>query len=145
MINDFTDKFVNIELDFIQLGDSFYRLSDDLNLIYLKIKNQNDFSISEPEYLGEYLGKIKKNKFIPSFSLIELIYEKTDKIAKINNQASWLFLCGRDVFKKSIIKCEYKGDVIVINENNEILGLGNFDGRNINNILDRGDFLRREK
>ena len=70
----------------------------------------------------------------------------------VDDKAEWLFLCGRDVFAKSVVKANVKsGRVIVCNKGKEVLGYGNIVGELgrkdkvfVKNLLDKGDFLRRE-
>lgn len=74
----------------------------------------------------------------------------------LDRKSAWLFICGRDVFRKGITnvrgsKC--KDDfTLVLNEFGECLGFGIItalqeditDPIAIKNVLDIGDFLRRE-
>jgi len=110
-------------------------------------------------YAGAYLGKIKDAIFFPSFILLAKIgKEKANKII-VDEKTAWLFICGRDVFKRGILKVmgsKRKGDyTLIVNEHDECLGFGKIL-RNMNkvkdenkvivkNISDIGDFLRREK
>jgi ribosome biogenesis protein Nip4 len=74
----------------------------------------------------------------------------------VEEKTAWLFICGRDVFRKGIVAVHgslRKGDyALVINEFGECLGFGKITCRlddekatvALKNILDVGDFLRRE-
>ena len=74
----------------------------------------------------------------------------------VDKKTAWLFICGRDVFRKGIIAVNgslRKGDyALVLNEFDECLGFGKITRRLdeerakvvVRNILDIGDFLRRE-
>jgi ribosome biogenesis protein Nip4 len=70
----------------------------------------------------------------------------------VDDKAEWLFLCGRDVFGKSVVKANVNsGIALVVNSKKEVLGYGKITGELKNkervfvkNILDRGDYLRRE-
>lgn len=93
---------------------------------------------------GLVLGH-KKNNFKPSLYLLELIAKDSSKKIVINSKAEWLFLCGRDVFKDSILKKNATEFCLVQNEKDENLGFGLIKGNLVKNMLDRGDFLRREK
>lgn len=110
-------------------------------------------------YAGAYLGKVKNNVFFPSFILLSMIAAgKANKIV-VNSRTAWLFVCGRDVFKRGVLNVEglgRKGDyVLILNERNECLGFGRLQcnvteetGSSevvVKNISDIGDFLRREK
>jgi len=107
-------------------------------------------------YAGLYLGKIGKNGgFFPSFNLLNMLVDAVANKIVIDQKASWLFICGRDVFCKGLVKVmgsKRKGDVtLVLNEFGECLGFGKildlsaFESKvAVENVLDVGDFLRRE-
>jgi len=109
-------------------------------------------------YGGIYLGKTKNGKFFPSFMLLSMIAtkKKANKIT-VDEKTAWLFICGRDVFRKGVTKVMgsmKKGDyTLVLNEHGECLGFGKIlrtlDKEKgevaVKNISDIGDFLRREK
>jgi len=107
-------------------------------------------------YVGTYLGKIKNDKFFPSFSLLEMIAERKANKIIVDKKTEWLFICGRDIFKQGIIKVmgsKRKGDyTLILNQHNECLGFskimhnlnGEKSGLAVKNISDIGDFLRRE-
>jgi ribosome biogenesis protein Nip4 len=109
-------------------------------------------------YGGTYLGKMKKGRFFPSFNLLKIIAEQgsANKVF-VDKKSEWLFTCGRDVFKKGITKIigsKRKDDyVLVLNSHGECLGFGKIiqdldkvkKGVAVKNILDIGDFLRRER
>lgn len=73
----------------------------------------------------------------------------------LHEKAAWLFICGRDVFKEGIqgilesAQGLKDGDLVLLqNSFGECLGLGSFQtGKKVavSRILDRGDFLRRER
>jgi ribosome biogenesis protein Nip4 len=111
-------------------------------------------------YAGTYLGKTKGSVFFPSFSLLSMISEKKDsnKVV-VDDKAEWLFICGRDVFQRGIIKVMgtgKKGELtLVLNQREECLGFGKIirdlslerskQNVAIENVSDIGDFLRRER
>jgi len=109
-------------------------------------------------YAGLYLGKVKNARFFPSFNLLAMLAKgKANKIV-VDRKAAWLFICGRDVFRRGILTMHgsrRKGDcTLVMNEFGECLGFGkilcNADSAVqdaevvVKNISDVGDFLRRE-
>ncbi|MCW4008230.1 MAG: hypothetical protein NWF09_06045 [Candidatus Bathyarchaeota archaeon] len=109
-------------------------------------------------YAGTYLGKVKNGKFFPSFNLLAMLAKGDANKVIIDGQAAWLFICGRDIFRRSIIAMygsRKKGaHTLVLNEFGECLGFGKIvcsldekvrgDEVAVKNILDVGDFLRRE-
>ena len=109
-------------------------------------------------YAGVYIGAIKSSSFFPSFLLLEMIGEhKTNKLV-VDKKTAWLFICGRDIFKQGILKGNNlkKGEyALILNEHNECLGFGKIVHSTreeldknevvVKNVLDLGDFLRREK
>ncbi len=109
-------------------------------------------------YIGSYLGAIKGASFFPSFLLLAMIAERKANKLVIDKKTAWLFICGRDIFQQGILKENNlkKGDyTLIMNEHNECLGFGKImhnlrgvpDANKVavKNILDIGDFLRREK
>lgn len=95
---------------------------------------------------GLFIGNTKKGNFYPSIALIDIISKNDYGISEviIDKKTEWLFLCGRDIFGSSINKNIPKGYIIIKNEKKEILGLGYGTNDLILNVIDRGDFLRRE-
>ena len=138
----------------------------DANLI---VKTQNRYFLLNSKlkclvredffHAGTYLGKVKNSVFFPSFPLLTMIAEKeTSNKVIVDENTEWLFICGRDIFRKGILKTEgvkRKGDhALILNKYGECLGFGRLmldldkvDRQQIavKNISDLGDFLRREK
>lgn len=107
-------------------------------------------------YAGTYLGRIEAEKFVPSFSLLRLVAEAGGNMVTVDEKTAWLFICGRDVFRRGVLRVEgspRKGDyALIMNKRGECLGYGEIlslesgGGRvAVKNVLDLGDFLRREK
>ena len=109
-------------------------------------------------FAGTYLGAVKGDSFFPSFILLRMIATRKANKIVVDNKTAWLFICGRDIFKQGIVKATNlkKGHyALVLNKRNECLGFGKvtiniqqeIDLRRValKNILDIGDFLRREK
>jgi ribosome biogenesis protein Nip4 len=151
-INDFVAQFrASIPFDesrIVRSGNRYYLLSK-------KLKQQVPKGFF---YAGAYLGAVKGVSFFPSFLLLLMIAERKANKLVIDKKTGWLFICGRDVFKKGVLKGNNlkKGDyALILNERNECLGFGKiilnlrgeFDANKVavKNVLDIGDFLRREK
>ncbi|MEM2466921.1 MAG: hypothetical protein QXZ47_06500 [Candidatus Bathyarchaeia archaeon] len=108
-------------------------------------------------FAGTYLGKVENGRFSPSFPLLFMIADQAKNRVIVDNKAAWLFVCGRDIFKEGILETYGSKDrgayTLVFNRYGECLGFGviekNLDkaesGVVIKNILDVGDFLRRER
>lgn len=106
---------------------------------------------------GIYLGKTVGGRLFPSFELLRLLAEKKANSTIVDKKTEWLFICGRDIFKQGIINTVGSGrkgeHVLVLNYHAECLGYGiivtDLDkierGLAVENVLDIGDFLRREK
>jgi ribosome biogenesis protein Nip4 len=129
----------------VEKGLRFYLLSPRLKRI------QGNFY-----YAGLYLGKEKDRVFFPSFNLLNMLARVAANKVVVNRKAAWLFICGRDVFGTGIVKVmgsKSNGDAtLVLNEFGECLGFGKITGDlsgprkkvAVKNVLDIGDFLRRE-
>jgi ribosome biogenesis protein Nip4 len=107
-------------------------------------------------YAGLYLGKVKNGVFFPSFNLLNMLVPVAANKIILEPKAAWLFICGRDILKKGIAKftgSQKRGDyTLVMNQFGECLGFGRIvggldsagGGVVVSNVLDVGDFLRRE-
>lgn len=125
--------------------------------VFLLTKNLKKYASKNFYYAGTYLGRIKSGKFFPSFNLLNMITQKKGNSIVVDKKTAWLFVCGRDVFKKGIAKVSGSprkgGYVLVLNIYNECLGFArlvdDLESQRGNvvaeNLLDIGDFLRRER
>ncbi|MEM3730516.1 MAG: hypothetical protein QW667_03315 [Candidatus Bathyarchaeia archaeon] len=147
--------------DFLKRLNSKIILNEDLimessNRFFLLNKNLKQLIAKDFFYAGIYLGKIKGGKFLPSFNFLKMIAENEANKIIVDKKSEWLFICGRDIFKEGIVRVsgsKRKGDyTLVLNQYGECLGLGKMvkdlnrvkRGVAVKNILDIGDFLRRE-
>ena len=110
-------------------------------------------------YIGVFLGKAKEGKFFPSFNLLSMLAKEGGNRVVLDRKSAWLFICGRDVLPKSILRIHGSGkkntNTLVLNEFGECLGFGRIvgklsgDGKSdeiaVRNVSDVGDFLRRER
>ncbi|NJL44531.1 MAG: hypothetical protein HC945_04450 [Nitrosarchaeum sp.] len=100
-----------------------------------------------PFSAGTYLGELRR-VFEPSPSFVDFLAARTDRKVVVNEKGEWLFVCGRDLFAESVVSgAELRGRVVVVNERDEVLGLGSIGGRPkplVTNTFDRGWYLRRE-
>ena len=110
-------------------------------------------------YIGVFLGKAKEGKFFPSFNLLSILAKEGGNRVVLDRKSAWLFICGRDVLAKSILRIHGSGkkntNTLVLNEFGECLGFGRIvgklsgDGKSdeiaVRNVSDVGDFLRRER
>lgn len=145
-LNEFVSIFTDERFDAIQIRKKFFLAGDELVDLMGKIKQKEGL---EPESIGIFLGEIVRKEFKPSLALLELLAKHSDRKVFVDDKAEWLFLCEKDIFKSSVIKCNAKtGLVLVQNKDDENLGYGKLVRRgmvSVKNILDRGDFLRRER
>jgi len=150
---DFASQFgVNLTLNeelMVQCDGRFFLLSNNIK----PLVGNNFF------YAGLFLGKIRLGKFFPSFNLLSMIAKQEANHIVVDKKAAWLFICGRDIFKKSILqtcgKIHRNSHVLVLNEFRECLGFGRIltelefqTDKNVlavANVLDVGNFLRRER
>ena len=118
---------ISLNADFIVEKGGRYFL---LNKALLKVTRKDFY------YAGTYLGKVKNGKFFPSFNLLMMLAKGEANKIVVEKKAAWLFICGRDVFRKGIVAVRgsrRKGShTLVLNEFGECLGFGKivsrFDG-----------------
>jgi ribosome biogenesis protein Nip4 len=127
------------------------------NRYYLLNPSMRPFAVGDFFYAGLYLGKVKNGLFFPSFNLLDMLVEVATNRVVLDRKAGWLFICGRDVFREGVLKfigSKQKGEaVLVLNEYGECLGFGRLacgavgskGELAVKNVLDIGDFLRRER
>ena len=97
-----------------------------------------------PYALGVEIGTLSEG-FEPSIELAEVISGVTDEKTVITAEGEKLFSYGRDVFLQNIVEGRVKGDRVVVNEEDEVLGFGFFDGEMLKNVIDKGFYLRGKK
>lgn len=135
----FNDEFI------VEKNQRFYLLNPRLKRL------QGNFF-----YAGLYLGKVKNGVFFPSFNLLDMLVAEVANKVVVDSKAAWLYICGRDIFASGIVKVmgsKRRGDAtLVLNVFHECLGFGwitsDLAGSEeevaVRNVLDIGDFLRRE-
>jgi ribosome biogenesis protein Nip4 len=120
-IKQFTSKKVIDERNLYVIENKFFMLNEKLANIIIK-------SGKRPFYEGVYIGKSKGYKFFPSFALLQRIATYTTNKIWVDATTEWLFVCGRDIFAKGIIKStghkEKGGISLIFNQHNELLGFG---------------------
>lgn len=125
------------------------------NGIYSYIPNQITEFISSakeaPTSIGLPLGRYRDGVFKATPHLLERIVPHTSQKIQLNAKATWLFVCGRDVFKENVITDKGRTQElrIVLDENKEVIGLtkpASQKGKTFyKNITDVGERLRREQ
>ncbi len=118
------------------VGDEVFFVN---KLIYEKVLDEriNENLVS----MGTQIGKFQKSNFLLGLEC-HLIIAPSSKKSKLNEKGASLFLYGRDVFVKNMVNPPKKGYTIVSNIRNEVIGIGKFDGKMLNNVIDRGSYLR---
>ncbi|PLW79832.1 hypothetical protein C0585_05820 [Candidatus Woesearchaeota archaeon] len=143
MIEEFCKDFdFEIKGNIVEINNGFY-LSNEL---LEEVRNKNS---EKPKNVGIFLGEVKKGRFSPSIPLLKMINKHTKKKIIVDKKAAWLFICGRDIMERSVIKSEVsKGLCIVQDESGDFLGLAKIEKKKdifANNVIDLGDYIRREK
>jgi ribosome biogenesis protein Nip4 len=115
--------------------------------------NQLIKKIGKPvTYAGALLGQERKGKIKPSALYLQYLALTSDRKVIVNEKASWLFVCGRDIQGKNVLESPTmeNGDwVLVCNAAEECLGYGKVHIKEdtlvtVHNLYDIGDYLRRE-
>lgn len=164
-INQFLEKFgisfeeVVLELgsqskgQIVRINNEIYYAPDDL--VELKNKIQSHANLT-PAACGVFLGCSTQKKFTPGVVLLDVLAKKTKQKIVVDKKASWLYICGRDVFGKSIVSGAFSQGTyaLVLDHEDSVLGYGVFvsdassdteDKVVFQNLFDIGDFLRRER
>jgi len=148
--------------DFIRLFDASLTLDESLvakkgNRYYLLNEDMKGFIREDFLYAGAYLGETRGGRFMPSFMLLAMIAETARNKTYVDGKTAWLFICGRDIFRRGITKMTgatgRNNCTLVMNKFDECLGFGcvlaDLNGKAgtvaVKNVVDIGDFLRRER
>ena len=116
-----------------------YELIEIDKVLYIVKKNMIPFLKEEVKAAGM---KVKDSEISLEFAF-KIAKNATKNKIKVNKKGENLFLYGRDVFEENIIKGDpKKGKKLVLNRENECLGIGFWNGKILKNIKDRGMFLR---
>jgi len=106
--------------------------------------------------VGLFLGE-EKREFQPTSALIDLLAQHNQKRVVVGSKAAWLFLCARDILMDGVLEpglFDHQELAIVADHEGNVLGYGkvvapfNSKMRNktyVKHILDKGEYLRREK
>jgi ribosome biogenesis protein Nip4 len=142
-IDNFVRKFTDDKITYVKRGKKYFLVNDEL----LEIEKKLPETISSGIILGE---SVDKGNFRPSVYLLELLSKNSKNKIFVNDKAEWLFLCGRDVLPESITIDHSAADIFLVqNQKDENLGFGkkirNGKKMFVKDILDRGNFLRRER
>jgi len=149
MLKQFIKQFTNQEIvkEFIKIDRSYFLTSD-------KIRQTTALIQTKPAFEGVILGT-EGRVFKPSIFLLQKICAFTNKKINADKKGEWMFICGKDVFGKSVLKfgegIKINDFVIVQNQYHECLGYGKITadisskGKIVENFFDIGDFLRRER
>jgi 60S ribosome subunit biogenesis protein NIP7 len=143
-IKSFTQEEIPEARHAQKIGRQFFYVADEAKRTMKQIK-------IDPYSAGLFLGEEKDRRFKPGFPLLDLISKRTERKVVVNKKGETMFLYGKNILEESIMKkgpeCD-SGLVLVQNEDDETLGYGEAKidkgTRIIKNLLDRGDFLRRE-
>lgn len=120
---------------------------------YFIVKDQTLLR-KRPLYIGECIAHVRGPALIPSIDFLQQIGKEARRHVILNPKGEWLFICGRDVFGKSIVKHnnpEVGERVVVLNEHKECIGYGDVTAPIteekivVKRLFDIGDLLRRER
>ncbi len=101
-------------------------------------------SLLEKGYCGIILGYYKKG-FKPTKYFLEKNKNKIKNYIIIKEKVEFLFTCGRDLFKESIIQEKGNGRLyVVFNKKKEVLGLSEKTKDVYKNILNIGLYLKED-
>lgn len=118
-------------------------------------KNLQKFISKRPAFAGKCIAHIRGPVLIPSIDFLQFIGKNARKKVVVNKDGAWLFICGRDIFGKSVVSSQGNPEVsdlvVILNEFNECLGYGTViapltDKKIVvKRLFDIGDLLRRER
>lgn len=135
-IKTFTDQALPLE-GVLELHKRIYLPHASAQLLIARAQEQ-------PISAGLLLGTIKKN-FTPSLALLRMIAPHTDKKILLNEKSAWLFVCGRDIFLKSITNGNTEAKLVIVeDEHKQVLGLAKKQKDMYTNVMHAGELLKNK-
>ncbi|MDI6655689.1 MAG: hypothetical protein QME59_07405 [Candidatus Hydrothermarchaeota archaeon] len=101
---------------------------------------------NEPYSVGLFIGEIKKKKFMLSLEGAALISKHAKNKIFVGSKTEQLVLYGRDVFCNSILKSSELSEgskCLIVNESDELIAIGRVKKEIVENLIDRGWYLRK--
>ena len=150
MLKEFAKQFTDEDIvkDFVKMQNNFF-------LAPQQLKEALQHLTTKPSFMGLPLGRQKGQQFVPSLYLLQKLAGISSKKITVDDKGAWMFICGKDIFGKTIVKAHSEmksGELILVqNHYGECLGYGSIIAELSNksvvveNIFDIGDFLRRER
>lgn len=139
MIDNFTAKFTEEKINHIKINNKYFLENKELEKLSKKL---NTKIIAASLFLGE-----ENETFKPSLALLNILSKTSKEKVFLTDIGEIDFIYGRKKLgKRHINSMEGKNKrKLVQNEHDENLGYCKvIDDNNIKNMLDIGDFLRRE-
>ena len=141
MIDLFISKFTETKVDYTKIDREYFVIPKRLNEIKQDLK---------PELIGLFLGKDSKTKFYPSLPLLDILAKTSKEKVIVKDIGEMDFIYGKNLRARHIERIEGENKPgffkLVMNKKGECLGYGKLEKDNkVKNILDKGDYLRREK
>ncbi|MBU2589704.1 MAG: hypothetical protein KKF52_04770 [Nanoarchaeota archaeon] len=140
MIDKFIAKFTEEKIPYIKIKNKYFLENKELMELSKKLN-------CKIEAASLYLGE-ENETFKPSLALLEILARTSKEKVFLNDIGEIDFIYGRKKLGKRHIKSIQGNNnrKLVQNEHDENLGYCKIiDEDKIKNVLDRGDFLRREK
>ncbi len=140
MIQEFISRFTEKKIEYVKVGSKYYLKNDFLFNLSKDLTNVESVSL--------FLGEDIEDKFKPSLALLEILAKVSEEKVFVTDIGQIDFIYGRKkLSERHISSMRGKGSrKLVQNEHDENLGYCKvIDKDKIKNLLDRGDYLRREK
>jgi ribosome biogenesis protein Nip4 len=145
----FCREFTDEPIPHVKIGRRYYYDPHGL-LAYAQEARWDAFAV------GLYLGEERKD-FFPTSALIDLLAKHDTRRVAVGDKAAWLFLCGRDILMDGVYSAgniSPNTRVIVSDVREQVIGFGRVvapyhpsmkNKTYLKHVLDRGEYLRRER
>ncbi len=147
MIDKFVSKFTEEKFKFIEMDGRFFLADDEL----LKVREEVG---GKPISVGLPMGEVKKGKFTPSVALLHVLSQRSNEKVFVKDIGEIEFIYGKNLKARHVDKVDGSSKEgflkLVVNKHGDCLGYGKIvgsldGGKFLRNLLDVGDFLRRER
>ncbi|MBW3019633.1 hypothetical protein KY329_05645 [Candidatus Woesearchaeota archaeon] len=116
------------------------------NSFYVIPENLEPFLKYRPVYIGNKLGFMRGDNFIPSVELLQWMAKRSSQTKTLMPDHEWKFICGNNI-RLSELEGEFKEGqwLLILNLHQECIGVAEVSDKYLKRLFDIGDLLRRER
>ena len=116
------------------------------NSFFLIPDNLKEFLKYRPIHIGQKIGFIRADNFLPSIDLLQWLAKRSKQTKALMPDHEWKFICGNNI-RLSELEGDFKEGqwLLILNLHEECIGVAEVTDKYLKRLFDIGDLLRRER